>query len=108
MCMKNTDEGCVLQEQQKELKEQVKNIDSRLTKVETEMKDCRDENRRGFDDIKTQLGHIYAERAAWSQWLRDNLPKAAKWIGKWSLILIGVAIGINNLQQIAALFGIGK
>ena len=108
MCMKNTDEGCVLQEQQKELKEQVKNIDTRLTKVETEMKDCRDENRRGFDDIKTQLGYMYAERTAWSQWMRDNLPKAAKWIGKWSLILIGVAIGINNLQQIAALFGIGK
>ena len=34
------------------LDERVDKIDSRLTRVETEMKDSRDENRRGFDDIK--------------------------------------------------------
>jgi len=106
MCMKNSEDGCILAAQQKELKEKVTNIDTRLTKVETEMKDCRDENRRGFDDLKAQLGHIYAERAEWSKWMRENLPKAAKWIGKWTVILVGVAIGINNLREIVAVFGV--
>ena len=100
MCMKNSQEGCILSEQQAELKEKVANIDSRLTKVETEMKDSRDENRRGFDDIKQQLHHIYSERAEWGKWAREHLGRALKWVG-WIVL---AACGINQTSDILKYF----
>lgn len=62
------------------LDERVDKIDSRLTRVETEMKDSRDENRRGFDDIKNQLNHLYAERAEWGKTAREIVRKVVVWL----------------------------
>lgn len=62
------------------LDERVDKIDSRLTRVETEMKDSRDENRRGFDDIKNQLNHLYAERAEWGKTAREIVRKVVTWL----------------------------
>lgn len=100
MCMNKSEEGCILSAQQEELKTRVANIDSRLTKVETEMKDSRDENRRGFDDIKTQLNHIYAERAEWGKWAREHIGCAFKWVG-WIVL---AACGINQTCEILKFF----
>ena len=50
------------------------------------------------------MEHIYQERAEWSKWMRENLPKVGKWLGKWSLILIGVAIGVNNIPSIVKMW----
>ena len=46
--MKNSEEGCVLQEQQKKLADKVENIDSRLTKVEADVGKMRTETQDGF------------------------------------------------------------
>lgn len=105
MCMKNSEESCVLSAQQKELAERVDKLEKQMVEVQAVQKQMRSELQQGFADLKAQMEHIYAERAEWSKWMRENLPKVGKWIGKWSLILIGVAIGINNLRDIAALFG---
>lgn len=106
MCMKNSEEGCVLSAQQKELTERVDKLEKQMVEMQTIQKQTRSELQQGFSDLKTQIEHIYEERKEWSKWMRENLPKVGKWIGKWSLILIGVAIGINNLREIAALFGV--
>ena len=100
MCMRNSGEGCQLAKQQEELKVKVATIDSRLTKVETEMKDSRDENRRGFDDIKQQLNNIYAERAEWGKWAREHIGHALKWLG-WIVL---AACGINQTCEILKFF----
>lgn len=96
MCMRNTDDGCILAKQQGELKSKVAELDSRLTKVETELKDSRDENRRGFDDIKKQLGYIYSEKAKWGEWARAHIGQALKWAG----YIILAACGINQTNAI--------
>ena len=69
----------------------VDKIDSRLTRVETEMKDSRDENRRGFDDIKTQLNHLYQERAEWGKVAREIVKKVVVWL-MW---LIPALVGLK-------------
>ena len=48
MCMRATEEGCVLADQQKELKAKVADIDGRLTKVETDVGKIRTEAQDGF------------------------------------------------------------
>ncbi|MBQ4385542.1 MAG: hypothetical protein II823_06440 [Kiritimatiellae bacterium] len=48
MCTKNTEEGCILQKQQEELKGKVSNLDSRLTKVEHDVGKIRSEAQDGF------------------------------------------------------------
>ena len=73
----------------------VDKIDSRLTRVETEMKDSRDENRRGFDDIKNQLNHLYAERTEWGKTARDIRRKVVFWL-MW---LIPALIGIRYIAD---------
>ena len=72
-------------------------MESTQTAMRQEMKD-------GFTDLKTQIGNIYEERKEWSKWMRENLPKAAKWVGKWIVILTGVAIGVNNIPAIIKLW----
>ena len=48
MCMRNSEEGCILQEQQEQLKCKVENIDERLTKVEVDVGKMRSETQEGF------------------------------------------------------------
>ena len=49
MCMKATEEGCILAGQQKELKEKVADIDGRLTKVEAEVARFKEKAERSFE-----------------------------------------------------------
>ena len=78
---------------------------SRVDELEKKMA-VMESTQTGFTSVKTQLEHIYAERAEWSKWMRENLPNAAKWVGKWIIILTGVAIGVSNLRDIVAVFGV--
>lgn len=117
MCMKSSDEGCVLQEQQAELKEKVANIDERLTKVETDVGKIRAETQDGFKqgaeamrainasvaNLAHDLGdrmnnldkRIVAEKEKWGECLRDVLKLTVR------VILAGcaVAMGITAVQQ---------
>ena len=106
MCMKNTEEGCVLSAQQRELTGRVDKLEKQMVEVQAIQKQMRSELQQGFYDLKAQIGHIYEERKEWSKWMRENLPKAAKWVGKWIVILTGVAIGVSNLRDIVAVFGV--
>ena len=105
MCMKNTEEGCILSAQQKELSGRVDKLERQMVEVQAVQKQMRSELQQGFADLKTQIGQIYEEKKEWSKWLRENLPKAGKWLGKWIVILTAAAIGASNFSQIAATFG---
>ena len=100
MCMRNSDEGCVLMDQQKELSARVDKLERQMVEVQAVQKQMRSELQQGIADLKAQMEHIYQERAEWSKWMRENLPKAGRWLGKWTVILIGVAIGVNNLPTL--------
>lgn len=117
MCMENSDEGCVLQAQQAELKGEVANIKERLTKVETEVASIRSETQDGFKQaaqtmraINTSvanLAHDFGERMngidkrlvtekeKWGECLRDVL----KWTVRVILAGCAVAMGITAVQQ---------
>ena len=79
------------------LDERVDKIDSRLTRVETEMKDSRDENRRGFDDIKNQLNHLYAERAEWGKTAREIVRKVVLWLMWLIPALVGLRYAADKI-----------
>ena len=78
------------------LDSRVDKIDSRLTRVETEMKDSRDENRRGFEDIKNQLNHLYEERAEWGKVAREIVRKVVTWLMWLIPALIGLKFTIEK------------
>ena len=84
----------------------VDELEMKMAVMESTQTAMRQEMKDGFTDLKTQIGNIYEERKEWSKWMRENLPKAAKWVGKWIVILTGVAIGVSNLRDIVAVFGV--
>ena len=86
------------------LENRVDSLENRLTKVETEVTSMRSECRDGFDDLKKNFDRVYEDRLAWSQWSRENLPSAARAVGKWIIILVFTAIGVNNIPTILKLF----
>ena len=116
--MKNTDEGCVLQEQQNELKEKVAKMDERLTKVEGDVGKMRSETQEGFKAGAAQmhaintsvsnLAHDFGERMngidkrlvtekeKWGECLRDIL----KWTVRVVLAGCAVAMGITAWQSL--------
>lgn len=120
--MKNSEEGCILQEQQAELKKKVENIDERLTKVEVDVGKMRSETQDGFkqgaeamrqinvsvanlahdfgDRMNTIDKRLVAEKEKWGETLR--------WIVKWTarVILAGacVAMGVTAYVNIAKFF----
>ena len=122
MCMKASEEGCILQAQQAELKGQVANIDERLTKVEADVGKIRAEAQDGFkqgaeamrqinasvanlahdfgDRMNTIDKRLVAEKEKWGETLR--------WIVKWTarVILAGacVAMGVTAYVNLAKLF----
>lgn len=91
-----------------EMDERVDALEKEMVEIKAVQKQMRSELQQGFDDLKRQMEHIYQERAEWSKWMREKLPLVGKWLARWVLILIGIAIGVNNLQNIVALFGVGK
>lgn len=87
----------------KALERRVDKMETRLTKLETSVADSREENKKGFDALHIQLNQIYAEKQKWGDWVRAsvNLPSIGKFVGKWTAILTGAAIGFNNLPNIS-------
>ena len=117
MCMKNTEEGCILSKQQAELKGKVTNLDNRLTKVETDLSKIRSEAQDGFKQgaeamrainaSVANLAHDFGERM-------NNLDKriitekekwgeTLRWVVKVSVkVLLGgaaVAMGITAIGK---------
>ena len=82
------------------LEGRVDDLEKKVVEMHTVQSHMRDELQQGFTDLKVQIGHIYQEKVEWAKWLRENLPKAGRWLGKWTVILIGVAIGVNNLPTL--------
>lgn len=78
----------------------VDQIDTRLTRVETEMKDSRDENRRGFDDIKNQLNHLYAERSEWGKTAREIVRKIVNWLLWFIPALAGLKMSLEKFISV--------
>ena len=117
MCMRNSEEGCVLQEQQAELKDKVANIDVRLTKVEADVGKIRAETQDGFkqgaeamqqistsvsnlahdfcDRMNTIDKRLVAEKEKWGETLRWVVKMAVR------VLLAGaaVAMGVTTLRM---------
>lgn len=118
MCMKATEEGCVLKEQLKEVQATTTNLNTRLTQVEHDMAKMRSESQDGFKQgaeamraINTSvsnLAHDFGQRM-------NNIDKRLveekeKWgttlrsIVIWTvrLVLMGcaVAMGVATYKQI--------
>ena len=117
MCMRNSEEGCILQEQQAQLKNKVENIDARLTKIEVDFGKMRSETQEGFrhgaeamqqistsvsnlahdfgDRMNTIDKRLVAEKEKWGETLR--------WVVKVSVkvLLAGaaVAMGVTTLRM---------
>ena len=117
MCMRTTDEGCILQEQQKQLADKVEDIDSRLTKVETDVGKMRTDTQEGFrhgadamqqistsvsnlahdfgDRMNTIDKRLVAEKEKWGETLRWVVKMAVR------VLLAGaaVAMGVTTLRM---------
>ena len=114
MCMKATAEGCILADQQKELKTKVEGIDGRLTAVETDMKNLRDEAQSGFrqgaeamraiNSSISNLAHdfgdrmnnldkrIVVEKEKWGDTLRWTVKLAVRVIIAGAAVAMGVTM----------------
>ena len=117
MCMKNTEEGCILQAQQEQLKGKVENIDERLTKIEVDFGKMRSETQEGFkqgaqamQQINTSVSNlahdfgqrfnniettVVAEKVKWGETLRWAVKMAVR------VLLAGaaVAMGVTTLRM---------
>jgi outer membrane murein-binding lipoprotein Lpp len=115
--MKNSEEGCILQEQQAELSDKVQNIDARLTKVEADVGKMRSETQEGFrhgaeamqqisksvsdlahdfgDRMNTIDKRLVAEKEKWGETLRWVVKMAVR------VLLAGaaVAMGVTTLRM---------
>ena len=111
MCMKNSDEGCILQAQQAELAEKVANIDERLTKVEADVGKIRSEAQDGFRSLNSSINNlahdfgdrmnnldkrIIVEKEKWGETLRKILTWGAKALILGALVAMGVNI-VNSV-----------
>ena len=117
MCMRATDEGCILSEQQTALKKEVAALDVRMTKLEGAFSTMRSETQEGFkhgavamEEINkgvANLAHdfaqrfnniettVVAEKVKWGETLR--------WVVRLSVkvILAGaaVAMGVTAIEK---------
>lgn len=120
MCMKNSEEGCVLQEQQKQLADKVENIDSRLTKVEADVGKMRTETQDGFrqgaeamqqinksvanlahdfgDRMNTIDKRLVAEKEKWGETLRWVVKISVRVILAGAAVAMGITV-INNFLK---------
>lgn len=82
------------------MEKRVDGIDKRLVGVETKQSEQTQMMREGFADVKAQLHDAYAEKVAWGDWARHAMTEIGKWLGKWSPVIICVAIGAGNAKNI--------
>ncbi len=122
MCMRATEEGCVLAEQQTALKKEVAALDVRMTKLEGAFSTMRTETQEGFkqgavamQEINkgvANLAHdfgqrfnnieatVVAEKVEWGKTLRQIL----KWTAKVVLLGALVAMGVFTYTSITGIF----
>ena len=117
MCMRKTEEGCILSEQQAALKKEVSSLDKRMDKLENEFASMRSETQDGFKQgavVMREIGEsvanlahdfgqrfnniettVVAEKVKWGETLRWVVKLAVK------VILAGaaVAMGVTALQN---------
>ena len=117
MCMRNSEEGCVLANQQKELKAKVADMDTRLTKVESDVGTIRSETQDGFRqgaeamrEINASLSNlahdfgermnnldkrIIVEKEKWGETLRKVVVWSVRVILAGALVAMGVSAWNN-------------
>lgn len=111
MCMKASEEGCVLKEQQAQMREQIAAIDGRLTQVEHDVGRMRSESQDAFralnssvDNLAHDFGQrmnaldarIVAEKEAWGVTLRS----VVLWTVRVVLAGCAVAMGITAYRSL--------
>lgn len=123
MCMKNTEDGCVLKAQQAELKAEVASMKDRLASVENDISKIRSETQDGFrqgavamrslNDSVANLAHDFGERMTnldkriivekekWGDTLRWVVKLCAKALVAGALI----AMGITAWKSASAILG---
>lgn len=119
MCMRATEEGCILSEQQNNLAGKVANIDERLTKVEADVGKIRSEAQDGFRSLNSSINNlahdfgdrmnnldkrIIVEKEKWGETLRKILTWGAKALILGALVAMGVNI-VNSV--IKSFFTVG-
>ena len=117
MCMRNTEAGCILSEQQTALKKEVSSLDERMDKLEKDFATMRSETQDGFRqgaEVMREIGAslsnlahdfgqrfnniettVVAEKVKWGETLRWVVKVAVK------VILAGaaVAMGVTAVQN---------
>ena len=111
MCMRSSEEGCVLAEQQKELKNEVDGLKERLTNVEHDVGKIRSEAQDGFKAINASLSNLahdfgsrmnnidkrlVEEKEKWGNTLRSIVI----WTVRLVLTGCAVAMGVTAYKQI--------
>ena len=118
MCMRATEEGCVLAASQEDLKKDVAALDSRLTKVETDVGKIRTEAQDGFRQgaeamraINTSVSNrahdfgermnnidkrLVEEKEKWGNTLRSIVV----WTARLVLAGCAVAMGVTAYKQL--------
>ena len=106
MCMKATDEGCVLKEQLKTVQGAIEDHSARLTQVEHDVAQMRSEAQNGFSVINSAVNSLaqefgvrmnnldrrfIEEKERWGQTLRTLLTWGAKALILGSLVAMGVS-----------------
>lgn len=117
MCMRGSEAECILANQQKELKAKVADMDTRLTKVESDVGKIRSEAQDGFRqgaeamrDINTSvsnLAHDFGERMnnldkrvidekeKWGETMRWTVKLSVKVLLAGALVAMGVTVWNN-------------
>ena len=106
MCMKATPEGCELRDELKETKAAVASLDTRLTKVESDVGKMRSETQEGIRALTASVANLahdfgsrmnsmdarlVEEKVKWG----DTLRGIVKWTVKVILICVLAAVGLN-------------
>lgn len=111
MCMKSTEDGCVLKTQMEEVKQATANLDQRLTQVEHDVGKMRSESQDGFKALTASLSNLahdfgsrmnnidarlVAEKEAWGSTLRS----VVLWTVRVVLAGCAVAMGITAYRSL--------
>lgn len=120
MCMRNSEEGCILSEQQAALKKEVSSLDERMDKLEKDFATMRSETQDGFKQgavamreisaSVSNLAHdfgqrfnniettVVAEKVKWGETLRWVVKVAVKVILAGAAVAMGVTAIHNFLK----------
>ena len=106
MCMKSTPEGCELRDELKETKAAVASLDTRLTKVESDVGEMRSETQEGIRALTASVANLahdfgsrmnsmdarlVEEKVKWG----DALRKMLMWAVRVILAGCAVAMGVT-------------